>query len=53
MTVLVLDRDFTDPNGEFARPYALGPEDAELVRPDGYVYVGGTDGPAGRGGRDP
>jgi hypothetical protein len=41
MTVLVPDRDFTDPNGEFTKTYALGPEEAVLVRPDGYVAWAG------------
>jgi hypothetical protein len=38
---LTLGRDFGDPDGQFAAAYALGPEDAVLVRPDGYVAWGG------------
>ncbi|HLL63597.1 MAG TPA: hypothetical protein VK401_11140 [Propionibacteriaceae bacterium] len=41
VTVLALGRDFTDPDGGFAAAYALGSEDALLVRPDGYVAWGG------------
>ena len=38
---LALGRDFGDPDGEFAAAYALGPDDAVLVRPDGYVAWAG------------
>ena len=38
---LALGRDLGDPDGEFAAAYALGPDDAVLVRPDGYVAWGG------------
>ena len=38
---LRLGVDFGDPDGDFAAAYALGPGDAVLVRPDGYVAWGG------------
>ena len=38
---LSLGRDFGDPDGRIAAAYALGPEDAMLVRPDGFVAWGG------------
>jgi hypothetical protein len=38
---LTLGRDFGDPDGQFAAAYALGPEEAVLVRPDGYLAWGG------------
>jgi 2-polyprenyl-6-methoxyphenol hydroxylase-like FAD-dependent oxidoreductase len=41
LAVLVLGRDFTDPDGQFAAAYPLGPDDAVLVRPDGYVAWAG------------
>jgi putative polyketide hydroxylase len=41
---LRLGQDFGDPNGNFAAAYGLGPEDAVLVRPDGYVAWGGPVG---------
>ena len=34
---LTLGRELLDPTGEFAAAYGLGPDDAILVRPDGYV----------------
>ena len=36
-----MGRDFLDPDGGFAAAYALGAEDAVLVRPDGYVAWAG------------
>jgi putative polyketide hydroxylase len=40
-TMLTLGRDFTDPDGQFAAAYALGADEAVLVRPDGYVAWAG------------
>ena len=41
-TVLTLGRDFLDPDGGFAAAYALGADEAVLVRPDGYVAWAGS-----------
>jgi putative polyketide hydroxylase len=41
MAVLALGRDFTDSSGGFAAAYALGSQEAVLVRPDGYIVWGG------------
>ena len=41
LTVLTLGRDFLDPDGEFAAAYALGADEAVLVRPDGFVAWAG------------
>ena len=34
---LAVDRDLADRSGELQRAYALAPDDAVLVRPDGYI----------------
>jgi FAD binding domain-containing protein/aromatic ring hydroxylase-like protein len=39
--VLALDRDFRDLDGGFAAAYGLGPKEAVVVRPDGYVAWAG------------
>jgi putative polyketide hydroxylase len=41
MSVLALGRDFLDPDGGFAAAYALGADEAVMVRPDGYVAWAG------------